>query len=234
MVTLDWWSHLWLNEGYASFMEYFAVNSLFPEFDMWTQFVSDSHLWAMQLDCLKNSHAIEVEVGHPSEVEEIFDDISYNKGSSIIRMLHSYIGDDDFRKGMNIYLSRHQFKNSVTEDLWKALEEASSKPIAAVMRTWTRQMGFPLISVSDVKQEGNSKCLTVRQKKFWADPRLAECNNAEEYSWLVPLTFSSSAEPGTSIHEFLLDTESAEIRIQNVDPNCWIKVKTLTAIFLFS
>lgn len=63
---------------------------------------------ALELDCLKNSHPIEVPVGHPSEIDEIFDDISYNKGASVIRMLHKYIGDDDFRKGMNIYLTRHQ------------------------------------------------------------------------------------------------------------------------------
>lgn len=60
---------------------------------------------------MKNSHPIEVPVGHPSEIDEIFDDISYNKGASVIRMLHKYIGDDDFRKGMNIYLTRHQVNN---------------------------------------------------------------------------------------------------------------------------
>lgn len=68
---------------------------------------------ALELDCLKNSHPIEVPVGHPSEIDEIFDDISYNKGASVIRMLHRYIGDDDFRKGMNIYLTRHQVKNMI-------------------------------------------------------------------------------------------------------------------------
>ncbi|KAF9418987.1 hypothetical protein HW555_004314 [Spodoptera exigua] len=108
LVTMEWWTHLWLNEGYASFVEFLCVNHLFPEYDIWTQFVTENYIRALELDCLKNSHPIEVPVGHPSEIDEIFDDISYNKGASVIRMLHKYIGDDDFRKGMNIYLTRHQ------------------------------------------------------------------------------------------------------------------------------
>lgn len=94
---------------------------------------------ALELDCLKNSHPIEVPVGHPDEIDEIFDEISYAKGASVIRMLHHFIGDADFRKGMNIYLTRHQYKNTHTEDLWVALEEASSKPVANVMSTWIKQ-----------------------------------------------------------------------------------------------
>jgi len=86
------------------------VNHLKPEFDIWTQFVADNHIRALELDCLKSSHPIEVPVNNPSEIQEIFDDISYSKGASIIRMLHQYIGDDDFKKGMNLYLARHQYK----------------------------------------------------------------------------------------------------------------------------
>lgn len=97
LVTMEWWTHLWLNEGYASFVEFLCVNHLFPQYDIWTQFVTDMYIRALELDCLKSSHPIEVPVGHPSEIDEIFDDISYDKGASVIRMLHHYIGDDDFR-----------------------------------------------------------------------------------------------------------------------------------------
>lgn len=129
-----------LNEGYATFVEFLATEKLFPDFDIWTQFVTETFIRALELDALENSHPIEVPVGHPSEIDEIFDDISYNKGSCIIRMLHHYIGDDDFKRGMNLYLTRHQYKNAFTEDLWAALEEASGKPVGAVMGTWTKQM----------------------------------------------------------------------------------------------
>lgn len=148
LVTMEWWTHLWLNEGYASFVEFLCVNYLFPEYDIWTQFVNDSYIKALELDSLKNSHPIEVPVGNPSEIDEIFDDISYNKGASVIRMLHHYIGDKDFRKGMHLYLTRHQYKNTFTEDLWAALEEASKKPVGDVMSTWTKQMGFPVVKVT--------------------------------------------------------------------------------------
>jgi len=102
--------------------------------------VTETYIRALELDCLKNSHPIEVPVGHPREIDEIFDDISYSKGAAIIRMLHRYIGDADFRKGMTTYLTRHQYKNTFTEDLWRALEESSGKPVGQVMGTWTKQM----------------------------------------------------------------------------------------------
>ena len=90
----EWWTHLWLNEGYATFSESLCVDRIFPEFQIWTQFVTDTSIPAMDLDSLKNSHPIEVPIGNPNEIDEIFDDISYHKGAAIIRMLHNYIGDD--------------------------------------------------------------------------------------------------------------------------------------------
>ena len=87
-------------------------------------------------------------VGHPSEVDEIFDAISYSKGASVIRMLHDYIGDEDYRKGMNAYLTQHKYSNTFTEDLWEALGTASGKPVHDIMSTWTKQMGFPVLKVS--------------------------------------------------------------------------------------
>ncbi|XP_024206121.2 puromycin-sensitive aminopeptidase-like protein isoform X1 [Pan troglodytes] len=110
----EWWTHLWLNEGFASWIEYLCVDHCFPEYDIWTQFVSADYTRAQELDALDNSHPIEVSVGHPSEVDEIFDAISYSKGASVIRMLHDYIGDKDFKKGMNMYLTKFQQKNAAT------------------------------------------------------------------------------------------------------------------------
>ncbi|KAL1452105.1 hypothetical protein WDU94_006414, partial [Cyamophila willieti] len=93
LVTMEWWTHLWLNEGYASFVENMCVDHLYPEYQFWTQFVSDKLVQGLQLDALNSSHPIEIPVNHPSEVVEIFDTISYKKGASIIRMLQKYIGD---------------------------------------------------------------------------------------------------------------------------------------------
>ena len=139
-------------------------------FKFQTQFVSDTLISALEFDALKNSHPIEIEVGHPSEVEEIFDSISYNKGASVIRMLHNYIGNDAFKQGMKHYLTKHSYKNTQTEDLWASLETASGKPVGKVMTTWTSQMGFPLIHVES-RVEAGKKILTLTQEKFNADGR---------------------------------------------------------------
>ena len=111
LVTMEWWTDLWLKEGFASWIEYLCVDNCLPELDIWTHFVTSDHSRALALDSLKNSHPVEVTVGPPSEVNEIFDAISYSKGACIIRMLHSYIGDEvkllDFLK--NNLKSEKQF-----------------------------------------------------------------------------------------------------------------------------
>ncbi|KAL1129384.1 hypothetical protein AAG570_013911 [Ranatra chinensis] len=229
LVTMEWWTHLWLNEGYATFVENLCVAHLFPEYDIWTQFVSDMYIRALELDCLKNSHPIEVPVGHPSEIDEIFDDISYNKGASVIRMLHRYIGDNDFRRGMHTYLTRHQYRNTFTEDLWAALEEASNKPVRAVMSTWTRQMGFPVIRVADTSYDPatNSRVLTVTQEKFCADPNIKGDNSL----WMVPLTFSVRGRAGEVCHEAMLEGASMSVTIPGVGPDDWVKLNCGTVGF---
>uniref|UniRef100_A0A1B6E9J3 Aminopeptidase n=1 Tax=Clastoptera arizonana TaxID=38151 RepID=A0A1B6E9J3_9HEMI len=227
LVTMEWWTHLWLNEGYASFVEFLCVEHLFPEYDIWTQFVTDTYIRALELDCLKNSHPIEVPVGHPSEIDEIFDDISYSKGASIIRMLHKYIGDEDFRKGMHIYLTRFQYKNTFTEDLWEALEEASAKPIKAVMSVWTKQMGFPVISVESSSQEGNNRVLTISQSKFCADGSQPDDNAL----WMVPISFSKASNPSKDCFDFLLDGRSKTITIKDVPASSWVKINPGTVGF---
>lgn len=94
MHVQEWWTHLWLNEGYATFAESLCVDHIFPDFGIWTQFLNDSSIRALSLDSLKHSHPIEVPIFHPDEIDEVFDDISYHKGAAIIRMLHNYLGDE--------------------------------------------------------------------------------------------------------------------------------------------
>ncbi|VEN47672.1 unnamed protein product [Callosobruchus maculatus] len=227
LVTMEWWTHLWLNEGYASFVEFLCVNFLFPEYDIWTQFVNDSYIKALELDSLKNSHPIEVPVGNPSEIDEIFDDISYNKGASVIRMLHHYIGDADFRKGMHLYLTRHQYGNTFTEDLWAALEEASNKPVKDVMSTWTKQMGFPVVKVtSQPKGDGKGVSLTLTQSKFTADG-----SKPEDQLWMVPIGISTSKDPSKEVVNTVLKTRSAEVVVPDIGPEDWIKVNPGTIGF---
>ncbi|XP_017862194.1 PREDICTED: puromycin-sensitive aminopeptidase isoform X1 [Drosophila arizonae] len=220
LVTMEWWTHLWLNEGYASFVEFLCVHHLFPEYDIWTQFVTDMYTRALELDSLKNSHPIEVPVGHPSEIDEIFDEISYNKGASVIRMLHDYIGEDDFRKGMNIYLTRHQYSNTCTEDLWEALQEASSKNVGAVMSSWIKYKGFPVVTVESKQKSETQRVLRLTQSKFTADGSQPAKNNL----WVIPISVSTSRNPNQIAKTFLLEKESMEIVLDNVSADDWIKI----------
>ncbi|XP_011692376.1 PREDICTED: puromycin-sensitive aminopeptidase isoform X2 [Wasmannia auropunctata] len=227
LVTMEWWTHLWLNEGYASFVEFLCVAHLFPEYDIWTQFVTDTYIRALELDALKNSHPIEVPVGHPSEIDEIFDDISYHKGASVIRMLHAYIGDDDFRKGMNLYLERHSYANAETEDLWTALEEASNKAVRKVMSSWTKRQGFPVVKV-DYRQEGDNRILSLSQERFLAD---GSVDSQADNAWLIPISVSSSQDPSKTIFDGILDAKTKEFVIQNVPEGTWLKINPGTIGF---
>ncbi|XP_070570403.1 puromycin-sensitive aminopeptidase-like [Ptychodera flava] len=224
LVTMEWWTHLWLKEGFASWIEYLCVDHCLPEYDIWTQFLHHSR--ALEIDALKNSHPIEVKVGHPSEVDEIFDVISYSKGASIIRMLYDFIGDETFRKGMNAYLTKHAYKNTSTEDLWASLGEACGKPIEDIMSTWTKQMGFPVIKVS-AKQEGNSRVLTLTQSKFCADG----ASEGDKTQWMVPISISTSANPSKAALKIVLDKPTTTVTIDNVAPDQWVKLNPGTVGF---
>lgn len=220
LVTMEWWTHLWLNEGFATFMEFLCVHDIFPEYDIWSQFVTDSYSRAMELDSLHNSHPIEVPVENPSEISEIFDDISYNKGSSVIRMLYNYIGDEHFRKGLHQYLTKFSYKNAKTEDLWDSLEAASNKPIGRLMSGWTSQKGFPWLSVSAV-QAGADLKLTLTQNKFSADGQLSAGDSNS--SWLIPIQAVAGNEPTKLVDLGLLETRTNEFTLLGVGDN-WVRL----------
>ncbi len=183
LVTMEWWTHLWLNEGFASFIEYLAIDHIFPEWDIWTQFVANEMGEAFSLDSLKNTHPIEVEVGHPAEISEIFDKVSYSKGSSILRMLWQYLGEKNFQKGLQHYLKRHSYSNAKTEDLWIALEEMSGKPVAKIMANWTSKPGHPVISV---KCKVQSAKLELTQNRFFISP-ISKKETNDQTVWSIPL-----------------------------------------------
>jgi len=202
LVTMEWWTHLWLNEGFASFMEYLATDHCHPSYKIWTQFITHDLVRAMDLDALDNSHAIEIPVGHPDEIDEIFDAISYSKGASVIRMLHDWIGAESFKKGLHKYLTKFSYKNAFTEDLWEALGEASGKPVGKVMSTWTSKMGYPVVDVSLISSTDHSVTLSLSQSKYSANPSSSQ-GKADDSLWSIPLNFSTSTDPSTSVKSCL-------------------------------
>jgi puromycin-sensitive aminopeptidase len=204
LVTMEWWTHLWLNEGFATWIEYLCVDECFPDYDIWTQFCTADFARALELDALRHSHPIEVPIGHPDEINEIFDAVSYSKGASIIRMLHTYIGDAAFRKGMNSYLTKHQYSNAGTGDLWAALEQASGEKVAEIMSTWTEQLGYPVVKVTELKDRATetTRFFQLEQQKF-----AFEHNSPEEFAsfrWNIPIRVISASSPAEPIAKLLV------------------------------
>ncbi len=174
LVTMRWWTDLWLNESFASWMSWLAVDHMFPEWKVWTQFIVDEQGLALKLDALEHTHPIEVEVRHPDEIRTIFDAISYEKGASVLLMLHDYLGQDDFRDGLRLYLKRHAYGNTDTVDLWAALEEASHKPVKQFMTAWTSQSGYPIVHASSG---------VLKQERFYLNPAAKKVDAV----WPIPL-----------------------------------------------
>jgi aminopeptidase 2 len=141
LVTMEWWSDLWLNEGFATWVGWLAVDHLFPEWNVWVHFIMDDQQRGLSLDGLRSSHPIQVPVRNPSEISQIFDAISYSKGASVIRMLVNYLGEDTFKKGIQEYLKLHKYGNASTADLWTSLADASGKPVHDMMSSWTEHVG---------------------------------------------------------------------------------------------
>lgn len=176
LVTMEWWTHLWLNEGFATWVSYLAVDSLFPEWNIWTQFLNES-TEGLRLDGLSESHPIEVEINHAGEIDEIFDAISYRKGASVIRMLQSYLGAGTFQRALAAYVKKYASSNAKTDDLWTVLEEESGEPVNKLMNSWTKQKGYPVVSVK-IKDQS----LEFEQSQFLSN------GSHGDGQWIVPLT----------------------------------------------
>lgn len=178
LVTMRWWNDLWLNESFASWMSYLAVNHLFPEWQVWTQFIVDEQSIGLKQDSLEHTHPIEVKINNPEEIRTVFDPITYEKGASVLTMLHDYLGSHKYREGIRLYLKRYSYANTSTEDLWQALEEASGLPVKKFMVSWTTQSGYPLLKTN--YYEGS---VHIEQHRFYINPNADKDRNI----WPVPL-----------------------------------------------
>ncbi len=220
LVTMEWWDDLWLNESFASWMGTKAVDWLFPEWEMWTQFVNMDTNRALSLDGLKNSHPIEQEVKNPAEVSQLFDAISYSKGGSVIRMLENFLGPEVFQGGLYRYLKGHEYGNARTQDLWEALEEESGLPVTNIMDSWVKQTGYPVLQVQAARSEDEVQ-VSLSQERFVYDRLLGEEEPNPEV-WRVPVTVSA---PGASSASMVMEAKEAAVSLPAASPQSdWYKV----------
>ncbi|KAF3947273.1 hypothetical protein CMV_026569 [Castanea mollissima] len=217
LVTMEWWTHLWLNEGFATWVSYLAANHLFPELEVWTQFLNDC-TEGLRLDGLAESHPIEVETNHAREIDEIFfDAMRDKKGASVIRMLQSYLGAECFQRSLASYIKKFTCSNAKTEDLWFALEEGSGEPVNQLMNSWTKQKGYPVVSVKVKDQK-----LVFEQSQFLASGSLGDGQ------WIVPITLCCGSY---DVHKnFLLQTKSETLDMKELPSDrsnlatSWVKL----------
>ncbi|MCJ1306481.1 Aminopeptidase 2 mitochondrial [Agyrium rufum] len=163
LVTMDFWDGLWLNEGFATWMSWYSCNHFFPEWKVWESYVTGVLQQALNLDSMRSSHPVEVPVTRADQVNEIFDSISYAKGSCVIRMVSTWLGEETFMEGIRRYLKKHAYGNTTTSDLWAALSDASGKPVEKSMDIWTRHVGYPVVTVIE---NSDGKSVHLEQNRF--------------------------------------------------------------------
>ncbi|HEY7930755.1 MAG TPA: M1 family metallopeptidase [Acidimicrobiales bacterium] len=175
LVTMEWWEGIWLNEAFATFMQLLCTNAMRPEWKTWVDQAAFRDM-ALNVDGLASTRPIEYEVISPYDTQGMFDVLTYEKGGSVLRMLEQYLGEETFRRGISHYLTKHSYANTVTTDLWDALEEISGQPVRELMNTWILQGGHPLVTFENGQ--------LTQQPFVFGDP---SHKGAIGDSWLVPV-----------------------------------------------
>ncbi|EDW16058.2 aminopeptidase N [Drosophila mojavensis] len=203
LVTMEWWNDLWLNEGFATYMATLGIEKLCCQWHAYDEDMLDNVLAVLNTDAYCHTRPIHQEVSRASQISELFDAITYRKGAVVIRMMHMFIGDVAFFKGLHCYLQKHAYANARQEDLWLALTEAAhecgSMPldlqVQTVMNTWTLQKGIPLVQV---KRQYLKNTAIVTQQRFlilhedhaYIRP---EHPLAENACWFVPISYATQS-----------------------------------------
>ncbi|NXO80655.1 AMPN Aminopeptidase, partial [Sitta europaea] len=202
LVTLRWWNDLWLNEGFASYVEYLGADSAEPLWNIKDLMVLNELHAVMSTDALASSHPLsfrEEEINTPAQISEVFDSIAYSKGASVLRMLSSFLSEDIFKEGLQSYLHTFSYSNTVYNDLWVHLQEAVEKNkvtlpanISTIMDRWTLQMGFPVVTV-------DTRSGAVNQAHFLLDPTSSvDRPSVFNYTWIIPITWMTGSSHGNS------------------------------------
>ncbi|WP_231499425.1 M1 family metallopeptidase [Caulobacter sp. UNC358MFTsu5.1] len=182
LVTMQWWDDLWLNEGFASWMESRATEHFHPEWNSQLGSVANRE-YAMGLDSLATTHPVVQHVETVDQASQAFDAITYEKGEAVIRMLEGYVGPEAWRSGVRAYIKAHAHGNTQTDDLWIEVEKAAGKPITAIAHDFTLQPGIPLITVDAGACAAGKTPVTLTQGEFSRDKP-----TKTPLAWRVPVS----------------------------------------------
>lgn len=223
LVTMRWWNDLWLNEGFATYVSYLAADFAEPTWNIKELIVLQEVYQAFTVDALVSSHPLssqEDEVNTPEEIEELFDAITYSKGSAVLRMLSEFLSESVFAKGLHNYLEEYAYSNTVYTDLWKKLQEVADSDenvhlpasINEIMNRWILQMGFPVVTI-------DTHTGSISQQHFLIDPE-AVVNTPSDYNyeWFVPVTWMKS---GRNMGQQWLLNKSASCELMKTETD-WV------------
>ena len=205
LVTPSDWKYLWLNESYATYFAYRVVDHYYPHWDTWGQFMTGQTDIALARDQLRDTQPIEIPEGGQVMINVSTAPIIYSKGGSILRQVEGYIGEEAFQKGLHHYLTHYAYSNATSQDLWKAFETVSEKPVVEMMKNWVEQPGYPIV---EAKRKNNELFLT--QSRFTCIPE------SFDQTWLIPISVLLFDKDGNSIRvEMLMDGKTASIDLSD-------------------
>ena len=186
LVTMKWWDNLWLNESFANMMEYLSVDGLEPDWHIWEMFQTSEAPAALTRDATDGVQPIQMEINDPADIDSAFDSaIVYAKGSRMLVMVRSLLGDDALRKGLKYYFDHHKFGNATGDDLWDALSTATDLDIGKIMHSWLKQPGYPVVSAYVDSSDGHLK---LSQQQFF----IGEGKDVGR-QWQIPLNANFKA-----------------------------------------
>ncbi|KAH8382119.1 hypothetical protein KR009_002030 [Drosophila setifemur] len=223
LVTMQWWNDIWLNEGFARFMQYKGVNAVHSDWGMLEQFQILALHPVLVYDAKLSSHPIVQPVNTPDEITATFDTISYEKGGSVIRMLEATVGEAKFEEAVTNYLTKYQFANTVTDDFLSEVAAVVTEfDVKRLMRTWTEQMGYPVLKCSKVDAG-----FQITQQRFLSNPTSYEEapeDSEFNYKWSVPVTYSFDSWESDQVSSLIWDYESDLLGIAAESDVQWIKL----------
>ncbi|KAG4070261.1 hypothetical protein HA402_009824 [Bradysia odoriphaga] len=237
LVTPTWWTYLWMKEGFATFFEYFGVDLIHPEWQMMDYFVVDNNQFVFRIDSDEFTQPMTHYVEHPIEIDFHFNSIAYNKAGAVIRMFWHAFGEETFMNGVIAYLRSNAFSAADEDDLFDAiaievwLDDEVILPdganVSTIMASWTRQPGFPVITV-ERNYDDRTNQVTLSQQRYYSYPP----QNRENQTWWVPFNLITPDNPdfeNTRVEGWIPNTPSVEITVDNLDADDYLLINKQAA-----
>jgi aminopeptidase N len=186
LVTMQWWDNVWLNEGFATWMENKWTGAMHPEWEI-PQYVAGDKQSTLNVDAQPTTRAIRARADTPEEIDQMFDRIAYDKGGAVLLMVENYLGEETFRKGVHAYLAAHEYGNATAEDFWNAQTEVSHKPVDKIMESLVAEPGAPILEFGPPA----AGQVSVAQSRFFLSPGITP---DPQQKWTLPVCFKAGAK----------------------------------------